>query len=77
MAASKPGYHGPATSFPESPTWHLVGRLWGRLCSPVNGAGLSHLRSWQEFPVSQEPDGLEIADQNFQIRPRPWWGTVN
>lgn len=76
MAASKPGYHGPATSFPE-PHLVLVGRLWGWLCSPVNGAGLSHLRSWQEFPVSQESDGLEIADQNCQIRPRLWQGTVN
>lgn len=24
--------------------------------------------------MSQSPDGLEIADQNCQIRPQPWGG---
>lgn len=43
--------------------------------SMVNRARLSYFKSGQEFPVSRSPDGLEIADQNCQIRPQPCvWG---
>lgn len=47
----------------------------GRLCSLVNGARRSYFKSWQQFPVPGY-DGLEIADQNCQIRHRAWGGQL-